>query len=117
MELVGAVRERDASYVAIIKARGEVNAIYGQLDKAQGQLEEIKKVACGSVFERVYNREIDLADNNYDKQLANLFPNVFQEGWLACLRELGIPLNILLGVRLPLQSSQWTPLKPILPLC
>ena len=67
MELVGAVRERDASYAAVIKARGEVNAIYGQLDKAQGQLEEIKKVACSSVFERVYNREIDLAGNNYDK--------------------------------------------------
>ncbi|GFZ03471.1 hypothetical protein Acr_16g0000950 [Actinidia rufa] len=50
------------SYAA--EARGEVVAIQEQLDKALGQL---KKAACGPVFERVYNRGIDRAGDNYDK--------------------------------------------------
>ena len=59
---------------------------------------ELEKIACGPVFERVYNREIDRAGDNYDKQLANLRLAIIQEGWLACLKELGVSQSTLLGV-------------------
>ncbi|GFZ15656.1 homeodomain-like superfamily protein [Actinidia rufa] len=45
------------------------------------------------VFERVYNQGIDRAVDNYDKQLVNLRPSIFRDGWLACLKELGVPLE------------------------
>ena len=110
LELTTAVRERDTSYATVIEARGEVIAI-------QGHLEEVEKVACSPVFEWVYNRGIDRANDNNDKQLAKLCPGIFQEDCLACLKELDALPNIFLGVRLLSQVSQWTPLKPILPLC
>ena len=53
----------------------------------------MEKVACGPVFERVYNRGIDRAGDNYDKQLVKLRPGIFKKGWLASLKELGIPSN------------------------
>ncbi|GFZ18311.1 SEC12P-like 2 protein [Actinidia rufa] len=73
LEFAVAVQGRDASYAAVTEARGEVASIQEQLDKALGQL---KKVSCGPVFERVYNRGINRAGDNYDNQLAELRPAV-----------------------------------------
>ncbi|GFY87752.1 hypothetical protein Acr_05g0013910 [Actinidia rufa] len=83
--------ERDASNAAITEARGEVAVIQKHLNKALGQLGELKKIVSRPVFERVYNRGIDRVDNNYDKQMANLHPGIFLDGWLACLKEVRVP--------------------------
>ena len=40
---------------------------------------ELEKVACSLVFERVYNQGIDQVGNNYDKQLAELRPGIYEE--------------------------------------
>ena len=45
------------------------------------------------MFEWVYNQGIDQAGDNYDKQLAELRPGIYQEGWLVCLKELSIPFD------------------------
>ncbi|GFY99361.1 hypothetical protein Acr_13g0007620 [Actinidia rufa] len=82
MELVAAVQERDASNAAISEARGEVAAIQVKLNKALEQLVELEKVASGPVYERVYNRGIDRAGYNYNKQLANLHPGILQDEML-----------------------------------
>ena len=62
-------------------------------------MEELKKVACDPVFECVYNWGIDRVVDNYDKQLAKLHLGVFQDGWLVCLKELGVsPEHLAWGV-------------------
>ena len=50
-------------------------------------------MTCGSVYEQVFNQSIGHVSDNYDRQVAKLYTNIYQEGWLACLTELGIPLK------------------------
>ncbi|PSS33112.1 Stress response protein [Actinidia chinensis var. chinensis] len=52
---------------------------------------ELKKVASGEVFERVFNRGYNHAGDSYEKQVAELRPSIFKEGWLVYLKELGAP--------------------------
>ena len=73
-----------------------MEALQVQLNKALRELEELVKITNGSIFKRVYNQGFDRVNNNYDRQLANLRPGIFQDGCLACLKKLGVPLNILL---------------------
>ncbi|GFZ20847.1 hypothetical protein Acr_29g0000090 [Actinidia rufa] len=77
LELVAVVQEIDASKASIFKAWGDVAAIQVKLDKALEQLVELEKVASGPIYERLYNRGIDGADDNFDKQLANLRHCIF----------------------------------------
>ncbi|GFZ19723.1 hypothetical protein Acr_28g0004280 [Actinidia rufa] len=52
----------------------------------------------------------------YEKQLAELCPGVFQEGWLACLKELEIPPNhpvwafLAPPVQLPASPARYSPI-------
>ncbi|GFZ13236.1 hypothetical protein Acr_23g0016210 [Actinidia rufa] len=55
LDLAIAIQERDASYAAVIEARGEVTVVQEQLNKALGDLSKLEKVACSSVYERVFN--------------------------------------------------------------
>ena len=45
------------------------------------------------MYERVFNRGMSRAGNNYDSQVAELHPSIFQESWIACLTELDIFSN------------------------
>ncbi|GFY92773.1 S-adenosyl-L-methionine-dependent methyltransferases superfamily protein [Actinidia rufa] len=47
--------------------------------------------ACGEVYKKLFDRAFERAGDVYEKQLAELRPGIFQEGWLACLKELKIP--------------------------
>ncbi|GFY97124.1 FLG22-induced receptor-like kinase 1 [Actinidia rufa] len=71
--------ERDASNATVSGARGKVTTIQEQLNKSLEQLGELEKFASGPVYERVYNQGIDQASDNYDGQLANLCPGIFQD--------------------------------------
>ncbi|GFY98954.1 hypothetical protein Acr_13g0003550 [Actinidia rufa] len=51
---------------------------------------ELQAIACG-VYERVFNRAINRARDNYDRQVAEHCPRIYMKGWLACLAEFGIP--------------------------
>ena len=86
--------------------------IQEHLNKALGELE---KVAYGSVFEWVYNQGINRAGDNYNKQLAELCPNIFQEGWLACLKEVVIPSNHHAWSWAPPEVELMDPPKPYYP--
>ncbi|GFZ14427.1 hypothetical protein Acr_24g0006170 [Actinidia rufa] len=48
-------------------------------------------VACGPVYEWVFDRGISRVRDNYDKQVTKLCPGIFMDGWLACITKLGIP--------------------------
>ena len=50
-------------------------------------------MACGEVFRKVFYHGYKRAGNSYEKQVAELHPGIFQEGWLACLRELETPFD------------------------
>ena len=52
---------------------------------------ELKKVACGEVYRKVFDQGFERVGDIYERQLAELHPGIYQEGWLACLKELGIP--------------------------
>ena len=54
---------------------------------------ELKKVACGEGCQKVFDRGFERARDTYEKQLAKLHPGIYQEGWLVCLKELGIAPN------------------------
>ncbi|GFY94385.1 hypothetical protein Acr_09g0008310 [Actinidia rufa] len=62
------------------------------VDLSAEGLEETRdlQVACGPMYERVFNWGISRAGDNYDRQVAELRPDIYQEGWIACLIELGI---------------------------
>ncbi|GFS41435.1 hypothetical protein Acr_00g0074300 [Actinidia rufa] len=54
---------------------------------------KFQKIACGPVYERVFNLGINRAGDNYDKQVAELCLSIYLEGWLACLTKLSIPVD------------------------
>ena len=89
--LVAAELARDASYAATAKAQSEFAATGAQRNKALQDLTELQAVACDLVYERVFNRGISRARDNYDRKVTELRPEIFMEGWLACLTELSIP--------------------------
>ena len=42
------------------------------------------------MYERVFNWGINHANDNYERQVAELCPGIYQEGWIACLVGLDI---------------------------
>ena len=91
LDLITTIQELDASYTVVTEARGEVGVVQKKLNKALGDLGKFEKVACGLAYKKVFNRGINRAEDNYDKQLAELHPSIYQEGSMACMNELGIP--------------------------
>ena len=51
---------------------------------------KLKKVACGVVYQKVFDWGFKRARDTYKKKLTKLCPCIYQEGWLAYLKELGI---------------------------
>ncbi|GFS35098.1 hypothetical protein Acr_00g0037820 [Actinidia rufa] len=72
-------------------SQNEFTVVKAQRDKALQDLIELQVVAYGPVYERVFNKGISRARDNYDKQVSKLCPRIFMEGWLAYLTELRIP--------------------------
>ena len=54
---------------------------------------ELKKVACGEGCQKVFDLGFERTRDTYEKQLAKLHLGIYQEGWLVCLKELGIAPN------------------------
>ncbi|GFS29792.1 hypothetical protein Acr_00g0008520 [Actinidia rufa] len=59
------------------------------------QLAELKRAKrkMGSLKSQLNKAKLALAGDNYDRQVAELHPRIFMEGWLACLTKLSIPEN------------------------
>ena len=74
LDLAATMEARDAGYVSATKAQNEDVSALAQRDKALQDFFELPKVACGSVYERVFNRGISSAGNSYDRQVAELCP-------------------------------------------
>lgn len=64
-----------------------------QRNHAQQEASDLKAFACAEVYKKLFDRAFERAGDVYERQLAELRPGVFQEGWLACLKELKIPLD------------------------
>lgn len=64
-----------------------------QRNHAQQEASDLKAFACAEVYKKLFDRAFERAGDAYEKQLAELRPGVFQEGWLACLKELKVPLD------------------------
>ncbi|GFS42078.1 hypothetical protein Acr_00g0077960 [Actinidia rufa] len=71
---------------AIAMSKLEADVAQEKLHKALHDLDELYKV-----YERVFNHGYNRAGDFYERQVAKLHPNIFQEGWLAYLKELGTP--------------------------
>ena len=65
-------------YAAATQAPNIVICATVQRDKALHDLVELQKVACGLVYEWVFNQGISWAGKNYDRQVPKLRPRIFQ---------------------------------------
>ncbi|GFZ01113.1 hypothetical protein Acr_14g0007480 [Actinidia rufa] len=74
-------------------ARSAAKIAILQRNHAQQEASDLKAFACGEVYKKLFDRAFERAGDVYERQLAELRPGVFQEGWLACLKELQIPLD------------------------
>ncbi|GFS37066.1 hypothetical protein Acr_00g0049540 [Actinidia rufa] len=74
-------------------ARSAAEIAILQRNHAQQEASDLKAFACGEVYKKLFDRAFKQAGDVYERQLAELRPGVFQEGWLACLKELQIPLD------------------------
>ena len=75
------------------KSKLEADVAQEELHKALQDLAKLHKVADGLVYEWVLNHGYNQADDSYERQVAKLRPSIFQEGWLACLKELSTPMD------------------------
>ena len=64
-----------------------------QRNQAQQEASDLKAFACGEVYKKQFDRAFERAGDVYKRQLAELRPDIFQEGWLACLKELKTSLD------------------------
>ncbi|GFS38480.1 hypothetical protein Acr_00g0057740 [Actinidia rufa] len=72
-------------------ARSAAKIAILQRNQAQQEASELKAFACGEVYKKLFDRAFKRAGDLYERQLAELRPGVFQEGWLTCLKELKTP--------------------------
>ncbi|GFZ01187.1 hypothetical protein Acr_14g0008220 [Actinidia rufa] len=68
--------------VDLKKANQKASNLEKELKQTQSDLADARSAAESAILQR-----------NHAQQLAELRPGVFQEGWLACLKELQIPLD------------------------
>ena len=66
------------------QAQNEVVVAGAQRNMALQDLIELQAVACGPIYERVFNKGISRAKDNYDRQVAELRPWDLRGG-VACL--------------------------------
>ncbi|GFZ18271.1 hypothetical protein Acr_27g0000100 [Actinidia rufa] len=81
--LVAIEQARDSSYVAAPQAQDKAAA-------AEAALAQLQAVACGPVYERVFNKGVNWTGDNYNRQVAEVLSESFLEGWLACQAELSL---------------------------
>ncbi|GFZ06721.1 hypothetical protein Acr_18g0008910 [Actinidia rufa] len=62
-----------------------------QWNQSQQKASDLKAFACGEVYKKLFDRAFERAGDVYKRKLVELRPNIFQEGWLACLKKLEIP--------------------------
>ncbi|GFY91097.1 hypothetical protein Acr_07g0012930 [Actinidia rufa] len=62
----------DASYAATTHSQNEATTTGAQRDKALQDLVELQVVACGLIYEWVFNKRISRARDNYDRQVAKI---------------------------------------------
>ena len=97
-------------------ARAAAEIAMLQRNHAQQEASDLKAFACADVYKKLFDRAFERAGDAYEKQLAELRPGVFQEGWLACLKELQIPLDHPAWsspappVQLPSSPEQYSPI-------
>ena len=88
-----------------------------QWNHAQQEASNLKAFACGEVYKKLFDRAFEQAEDVYERQLAELLPGIFQEGWLACLKELQIPLDHPAWsspappVQLPVSPERYSPIN------
>ncbi|GFY97773.1 hypothetical protein Acr_12g0003140 [Actinidia rufa] len=58
-----------------------------QRNQAQQETSELKVFACGEVYKKLFDCAFERAGDVYERQLAELCPGIFQEGWLAYFNE------------------------------
>ncbi|GFY86368.1 hypothetical protein Acr_05g0000070 [Actinidia rufa] len=96
-------------------ARSAAEIAILQRNHPQQEASDLKAFACGEVYKKLFDRAFERAGDVYERQLAELRPGVFQEGWLACLKELQIPLDHpawsfpALLVQLPASPERYSP--------
>ncbi|GFZ00552.1 hypothetical protein Acr_14g0001870 [Actinidia rufa] len=78
--------------VDLKKANQKANSLVKELKQAKAEPVDSKTVAEIAIT-KIFDRAFERAEDVYEKQLAKLRPGAFQEGWLACLKELEIPLD------------------------
>ncbi|GFZ15615.1 hypothetical protein Acr_25g0000240 [Actinidia rufa] len=74
-------------------ARSAAEIAILQQNHAKQEASDLKAFACGEAHKKLFDRAFERAGDVYERQLAELRPGVFQEGWFACLKELQIPLD------------------------
>ncbi|GFS40363.1 hypothetical protein Acr_00g0068120 [Actinidia rufa] len=74
-------------------ARSAAKIAILQPNHAQQEASDLKAFAYGEVYKKLFDRAFERAGDVYERQLAEIRPGVFQEGWLAYLKELQIPLD------------------------
>ncbi|GFZ14403.1 hypothetical protein Acr_24g0005930 [Actinidia rufa] len=74
------------SELADVRSAAEIGTL--QRNQAQQETSDVKAFACDEVYKKLFDRAFERAGDVYERQLAELCPGVFQEGWLACLKEL-----------------------------
>ncbi|GFS42018.1 hypothetical protein Acr_00g0077720 [Actinidia rufa] len=74
------VQAWDANYAAATQAQNKAATTGAQRDKAFHDLAELQAVACSPVYEWVFNKGINQAGDNYDKQVAKLCLGIYTKG-------------------------------------
>ncbi|GFZ02351.1 hypothetical protein Acr_15g0009590 [Actinidia rufa] len=98
-------------------ARSAAEIAILQRNHAQQEASNLKAFACGEVYRKLFDRAFERAGDVYERQLAELRPGVFQEGWLAYLKELQILLDHAAWsspappVQLPTSPERYSPIN------
>ena len=103
MNLVAAKEARDATYAAATQAHNKAAVVGAQRDKALQNLTELQAATCGLVYEQIFNRGINRAEDNYNKKVVELHHGIYMEGWLAFLTKLGVPADNPVWVKVALE--------------
>ncbi|GFS46133.1 hypothetical protein Acr_00g0100310 [Actinidia rufa] len=72
---------------------------HGKAAAVEAALAELQLVVCGLMYERVFTQGVNWARDNYSRQVAEVRSESFFEGWLSCLKKLGVPEDNLAWTR------------------
>ena len=81
-------KELKPTKAELVDARSATEIATAQRNQAQQEASDLKAIACSKVYKKIFDRAFERARDVYEKQLAKLRLEIFQEGWLTCLKEL-----------------------------